>query len=333
MPSSGQTYSPREIPFDERISETVSLSRILDHFLDERESPATVIGFLEANLERIDDIMTFSDHSPRLFSLDLLSRCARHETERFHEIVKSVEDVSETKCLVYQVFCCERSPEWVRDLFRGDMKRLQSLKIPHPYNGRIGETLSKLERMYCFWGTTPYDISEILNRMPIYEYYSLSKHMNPDFGNASWCSSIFGSRILQDDLFHLLSADRQFLYLKGMDETSITPSFQQLKGMKQMLTNRVYPVEMRLHVAKLVENVAMNAYVERILGNIYPDEKILMAKSMNELAMKLHIQGDGRLFDWFFFWVLSIRGFDFVSKCGRNVKSMLEEYYDITDLF
>lgn len=63
--------------YDDRFSEKVSLSRVLDYFLEKEESPLVVSSFLEDHADDVDDIMECAALSGRMFSVDYVARMPR----------------------------------------------------------------------------------------------------------------------------------------------------------------------------------------------------------------------------------------------------------------
>lgn len=76
--------------YDETISNDVSLSRILDAFIIEDESPATIVAFLEQHDDSFKDIISYSLHWTRMFQLDFMLKCKGNTLDYMVKKLKSI---------------------------------------------------------------------------------------------------------------------------------------------------------------------------------------------------------------------------------------------------
>lgn len=80
--------------FDEKISETISLSRILDSFLEDEENPEVICNFLSQHYNDCFDILYNSNLSNRIFQIDYIVRCNQSQLDFICDIIEKSRDKS-----------------------------------------------------------------------------------------------------------------------------------------------------------------------------------------------------------------------------------------------
>ena len=93
--------------FDENISVDISLSKILDAFIFENESPKTIIAFLEQHDSSFKEIISHSICWTRLFQIDFVLQCEDEQVDYLISKLKSIPGKIAAYCS-WQI-CCSNS--------------------------------------------------------------------------------------------------------------------------------------------------------------------------------------------------------------------------------
>jgi len=318
--------------FDEEISTTVSLSQILDCFLEDGENPSTIFSFLEMHENEIEDIVKFSCLSPRMFSLDFIKKCSRQELLSLVKLIEKYDMGDEGDCLIWQVFCCKDISNDIKTMFSKSQKELK-YRREHPYGGSSGRIFERLDSGMNSVDNGPFDIAQEFNKFSESDIRTFAG----SFGLAKK-RSLFSNRILQPDVFQYIEPIKQFILLNNLPSSRWW--FSTHKGFKQILNLDFHP-DMKKIICGLIESrleeLFWVKYTHRkdTLNPIIPNsiQKLIKeSKSFNELIMKMQIRGDEKTMDWVMYCVLVIKGLDFIKKCGKTGEKILKEHLDITEI-
>ena len=315
--------------FDEKISNTVSLSQILDCFLVEDEKPSTIFSFLGLYEKKIVDILKYSCATPRMFALDFLKKCSRQELIELSKIIElklayssAGRPLDEVDCLVWQIFCCKDVPESTKSIFRTSLEKLRGLRPEHPYGGFGGKKFETIDAEMLSIENGPFELSYAINKLTVDELKTFTSSVVTMKNR-----SLFIHRVLQTDVWQLIDPMRQFLILNNLPWNKWWISTH--KSLKQILSHDFHSDMKRLVCDKIKSRDSELGWVKYI-----GKEEINECKTLNEFLMKGQIRGDWGLVDWSWvvYKILVIKGLDFFHGCGKYGGNFLRKHLDITEL-
>ena len=129
--------------FDENISVDISLSKILDAFIFENESPKTIIAFLEQHDSSFKEIISHSICWTRLFQIDFVLQCEDEQVDYLISKLKSIPGKIAAYCS-WQI-CCSNSftSQKLKWKFRKELSWiLDHFKTRHPYHNFTGKDIT-----------------------------------------------------------------------------------------------------------------------------------------------------------------------------------------------
>lgn len=308
--------------FDDRVSTTVSLPRILDVFLGDNEKPSTILYFLKEHEDRFPDIVKFSDHSPRLFSLDFLGRCNPAERNLLESLLP--EDNAgneEINRFIWSIFCCNGVPNNIKRIFREHIDWLRDKeRAVHPHSGRIGKSIHEIDKVLCEYPYGPFNYADAINSLDCNRIVEWSRNFR---------RSLYAFRIFQCDVFSLIDPMRQFLLLNNLE---VGYAFPMHKCMKQLLQSNIQ-ADIKRKICEVVHRDEYAGIYSGIFGAFYGTEleriiadEIDSAKSFNSLYMKILVSGHDIYMDWILYLTLVRRGLSFMGKSSVSNLSLMDEH-------
>jgi len=260
--------------FDERLSESVSLSKILDCFIEDRESPDIILSFLKEHECYIKDIIDCSECSARLFSLDFIKRCSFPQMIEVRKFFEKFED--DTSYLVWQILQSDM-PNNTKRFFRSYLSMIKPKK--HPYAGKLSsvyiQTFDKI-----FIDTDDIDcVVDKINSIPNNTFEDLVK--NIDY-------SLFRERIYQRDMFCGFSIEKQYILIKALSRYGICK--WTVKFTKQILNSGI-DVEVKYELFKTIENSMrfVDSYDIMLPDEII--ELVNLSQNFSQMMLKLNLYG------------------------------------------
>ena len=190
--------------FDKNISVDISLSKILDAFIFESESPKTIIAFLEQHDSLFKEIISHSLCWTRLFQIDFVLQCEDEQVDYLISKLKSIPGKIAAYCS-WQI-CCSNSftSQKLKWKFRKELSWiLDHFKTRHPYHNFTGKDISRIDAM-LFAACNKQEFPEILNDISIEDFSSLVTLSD---------SSLFKFRIYSLDVFQELNDARKWIFL------------------------------------------------------------------------------------------------------------------------
>lgn len=190
--------------YDQTISDTVSLSRVLDAFAYDNEPPEVVLSFLDSYNGSIADILSSSLVKSKICCIDFLHKCS-------YKQAKWIADNFD--CLPLQ---CRCDLAWqtadmrsgissgVLFMFKKFLKDLLMSDIQHPYKHGAEKYVSELDDM-MFEAAKAGDITCALSACTSRGFEALSPYLD---------YSLFFSRIFQVDIFDALSTQNKYIFFK-----------------------------------------------------------------------------------------------------------------------
>lgn len=328
--------------FDPKLSTTVSLSRILDSFLEEEENPSTVLSFLELNKKDIADIIKWSDHSSRLFSIGFIQRCSFDEVQQFCKILSPL-------VTHYSTWLELRRLDWMvrvsnldistKNVFKSlNFDNVLQRSAKHPHAGHIGADFEGIDTLLLRCNQTADDIAEILNSI---RFESFERFL------VNITHSLYCFRICQSDVISKLEPDKLYIFTNWLKHNT-NHTYLIYKGLKELIVSPILIPDVRLEILKNIASNYSGSLVMEILD--FPDEienLMTMSSSFTQFLMKMQLIGNSGALDWVLFPVavnFSIPGSQHRDLFTKDRKTTLDqivkkhekifkEYFDITDLF
>lgn len=174
--------------FDYKISTTISLSKTLDVFLEDNEKPSTILYFLKEHEDKFLDIVKFSDHSPRLFSIDFLRKCSLREKKLFESFLSEDNINEEISLFIWSIFCCNGVPNDTKSIFKKHFDWLRDkAKLSHLHGGRTGRTIYEVDKVLCEYSHEPFNYADAINSLD----YDIVVEWSKNFQRSLYAFRIF----------------------------------------------------------------------------------------------------------------------------------------------
>lgn len=301
--------------FDNKISENISLSKILDCFLEENENPKIIISFLEDHEKNISDILMYSDLSGRLLSIDFISKCSFIDLQKYYRLLKNVH----IDFLIWQILQSNLS-ERVKNLFRPLL--INNYNVRHPYSHSNTNTIQLFDKLFVDVGKDINEICENINRISDSKFEEISHEFN---------NSLFEDRFYQLDVFENLSPSKQYLTVHSLKHISYFKCTH-MKFIRQLLISNI-ETDTKVEIYNILSKFYIPYYF--VVQNDISDEmNILLDKNLSfeEVMMKSFLYGlDNLAGELIFIWLIHGR-IDMLKKLLNHNREILVEYFDICDL-
>lgn len=314
--------------FDDSISATVPLSKILDCFIEEDEKPSTIIWFLKDHIDYIEDILNYSECSDRLFFVDFIARCSYREAKEFYDLMNL--RISRDKYffldydvqhlyLVWQILQ-SNIPTNIKNLFKKYLQKSDNLNW-HPYRRVSNASKSRIfDNIFTDVDNSIEDIAENINKIKDDYFVEICK---------SNTESLFYKRMLQRDLFLLLDIRKQFILLTEMQRSLI--SHPQFKFFRQILNSNV-DVEIKLFIYDMFGSP--RAFIQNGNFLITHEMQTLMEDSVNysQLMLNLDLWGIDDFGGELVFYLFCMHKLDWLIDIMESNEELLINQFDIRDL-
>lgn len=329
--------------FDESISTKVSLPRVLDQLLADKEDPGIIISFLDDHREDIVDILAFSTCSPRLLSLEFIRKLNLSQVLYFSDMTYSILMEHRPMAtlvkyeifnMVWQVLVSKRALDTVKELFRRHTEQpWASIDMPHPYRRRVGLAVQTLEAPLLDEDTPEglaFEVNELDN--DDFDFYckNLTSH------------GLLCGRLLQDDVFGNIDPVKQYFLMKEIpfQDTPISMDhhykygIQTTKGIKRIMCGdmdvEVRKMSLETSLKLNLDWIKLQPDICEVLDYLEVEEASEVGAS--KIIMKAMLGGCERYFDWILFFILNIRGPEFMARAIAGNKLVFEKYFDIIDV-
>ena len=314
--------------FDDEYSDSVSLSRILDYFIEDGEKSSIILDFLSKyNTDEILDIFKNSRCVPRILCLDFANRCSETEYERILGIVKDVtkriDRFDKDSMRMYLYFLWQLLGSGLSDsrkkLARDVLKDVPCFE-KHPYRGSMGGIVSQ------------YD-SVIFNRSTNGDE-SLCKLCDMNIGafkryiDNMW-HSLWSMRLMQMDIFGSLDAGKQYILAsKVFSNRTTNVDFRNdiFRFYRQIMDSDIDAI-MKNSINDMMLSSFPGHYVKNKIHNMVNEYS-----SIEEIMMMLQIFGmDDYAEDMILYFLLKDDK-ESLMWIHENCDNILEEYLDIRNL-
>jgi hypothetical protein len=299
--------------YDEKISMEVSLSKILDYFLESGEEPSSVVNFLNLYQTRIGEVYEHSHLFARIGRLDFASRLRHDELEWLLTMWLQKNSIYAAR-LVWQILCSDAN---------GITKRLArkfvgEIRFPHPHTGYTGRIARILDGLISKWGFSVFEMAERLNEIGFRDYCLYMGSVG---------SSVFIDGMLQSDFFNCLDAKRQWVFLSNVLESDVDSVT--LENFFFQILSEEHPVEMKLQLVKKLQKSSIRHYS---LQNKDLMKKVKTAGNWPEVAVWCQLMGIEDIFDELIFNLLKNDNRKMLFSILDNEPDLFRNSYDIIDV-
>ena len=308
--------------YNQNISDDVSLSQILDEFIESNESPRVILNFLKQYESNLIDIIKYSTLSNRLFALDFIKRCSLTDLSIFIKLLENIfENYSQLgffdhkaiSNMYYQVLQSNLD-RYTLNIFNkinvDNLKRLHA----HPYKFS-NKKIQEFDRIFCDINCDIDDIIEQINIIDDNEFVSIASLLN---------DSLWYDRILQLDIFSLLSPIKQYFIVQKLKGKLIDG-----KIVKQWLTS-----DLEVAIKKDIYNCLVRFI--STFKEINSEEILEILRSLNDsyesMMFKLYLMGVDRYASNVIYRLLASGSINTLKLMLKNNRDILENYFNICDL-
>lgn len=310
----------------------VTPSMVLDHFIEERESPTTIMRFLN-DMEDSERLRTLQDSDcvARLFQLDFITRCNFTE-QRYFMVLSRRYGTYQSTYLSWQVLKSNLDDS-TKHMFRGNL----DLSVPyrHPYAGITGRLASEFDTLFLDKERNLIEIVDILNSMQSDRFSSFCICL---------CRSLFFERILQLDIFSMLTDDRKWI-LVGKICSSLS-RFEPISGSRDSNTwcnlidcmcrfnKQVFcstlDTDLKCDLYETTYRICNYLELERIPDSVKLE--IDEASSYAELELNLVLNGIDEIGVPVVLYMLRQHRIDHLTGFVKHHGDFLAKYFDICDM-
>ena len=206
--------------FDPQLSETVSLSEVLDELLRSNESPDTVMSFLESCGSAIPDVVSRSMCASKIPNLDFFGKLTLPSGRKLFNRVVEEFLVGPVESWLFLVQLSRTGPDAARICAGLDSSGICN-------RAALGHSLPRISKGNCLDelflepGSSIYYVAEKINAADDYEFDCLLAMQGP---------FLFHGRLLQEDLFLLLSDQKRFILLNNVFKDCWDMSLESIRG-------------------------------------------------------------------------------------------------------
>lgn len=258
--------------FDSTISKDVSLSKVLDAFILDDESPSIIVAFLKQHDDAFADILQYSFYCNRLFQLDFFLKCGEDEQQYIITKLKDV-NIYDAAMLTWQVLKSNSGKvQHVKYRLRKELKWILENGPRHPYGYHHEAFIGQLDDV-CF---------KLAESDQIHELPTIVKpeRLNTFFQYLSY--SLFQDRLLQYDFFANLNDVGKHVFCYNVFGSCKPSSLKRLA--LQILDSDEIPE---------VKELCFNSMYQQFVPTDILDEKtldlVIKCKSFPELMLKMTI--------------------------------------------
>lgn len=328
--------------YDQTISDTVSLSRVLDAFAYDNEPPEVVLSFLDSYNGSIADIVDSSLVKSKLFCIDFLHKCSYKQAKWI---------ASHFDCLPMQ---CRCDLAWqtadtrsdinsgVLFMFKQHLPKILKSDVRHPYKHGAEKYVSELDDM-LFEAAKAGDITCALCNCTTSGFEEVS----------SWLDhSLFFRRMFQVDVFDALSVQNKYVLFKKSILDSINfyfaPSQHQVEDysevcadfLLQVFGTKIIDDDVKKQMCSMLLSSKQVSGSTRAVAMHIAETKFKMkgtkklidnAKHVSSVLIDLAIQGEDR-YDAVILYMLLMKKRKLLEEWIDSDPDQVRENFDIVDI-
>ena len=317
--------------YDQTISDTVSLSRVLDVFAYDNEQPEIVLNFLDSYHESIADIVDCSLVKSKLFSIDFLHRCSYNQAKWIADNFDYLP--IQCRCDLAWQTADTRSGISISVLFmfKKYLKKLLLSDIEHPYRGRSDIYVSELDDM-MFEAAKQGDITCALSYCSTNGFEKTVCHLH---------NSLFCRRILQIDAFNALNFHNKYILLKYIISPTINFANESActDFLFQVFGTKFIDEDIKKTICSMILRSSNNlwlhilaAYIANSKFKLKDTKKLIdKAEHISSVLLNLAIQGEDR-YDAVILYMLLMKKRKLLEEWIDSDPDQVKDNFDIVNI-
>lgn len=304
--------------YDEQLSDDVSLSRILDAFIESGETPAIIVQFLKRYDSDFKDIATRSLYIDRIYCSDYLRKCSWSEAEYFLSHLEDIDKLSAMYCAWQCLMLAASKPEFsfLKKHSFDFVHNPDNSGVRHPHAG------------YGYNDIKLVDIDFIMNGFcPELAFDSFTHDELEKFINGG-VHSLFATRLFQFDCFATCSNLQQYVIIKNVKNL---PEFISFKFAKQLLVSDIAP-DIKYEIIKqgVLPYIAALSLTD-VVANEELFKMIDKAKTYPSIAIYMTLNGEDAIADGILYMLASGK-YKMLAEMAELDEETMEKNFPIKDL-
>ena len=302
--------------YDEKISENVSLSKVLDILIESEEPSDIIVNFLKMYDNDFKEIASRSMCIDRIFCSDWLRRCKSTEADYVLSHLEDIDQLNAMYC-AWQCLMLAASKHEYDFLTKHSFKFIhnpENKKIQHPYSGYGYNDVKDIDLDFIMNGFSPALAFSSFN------YDGLERFIN------GGVHSLFATRLFQLDCFNACSYLHKFIIIKNLCNL---PDFISYKFAKQLLVADIEP--------EIKNEIVDSTIIDSILKHIDFDEDaeyfhmLKHAKDYPSIAIQMTLRGEDAISDGIIY-MLCLKKWKVLSEMAELDEETLQRNFPIKDL-
>lgn len=306
--------------FDEKISETIPLSRILDSFIEDDESPEVICTFLEQHYDDCFDILYNSNLSNRIFQIDFIVKCHQKEVDFIHRVIENCKaETSVWLVLCWQILSSNLDKR-IKHRFN-----LKNKELSHVYT-RGSKHIQEFDSIFLNDIDKFGNLSDIANKISNEKFFSITNDLN---------YSLLTNRFLQYDFFYNLNVEKQYIFIKNIfrsiDMKTRIYGHSLVKFIKQILSSDIDSKVKFMVYSEMIKR----DWIGYIIGkNLTADEhmEIETSTSYPRLMMTMDLNGIDFIMEDVILKLLYLKKLDILIEMYKRDIELIEKFFDIRNL-
>ena len=304
--------------YDNQLSDDVSLSRILDTFIESGESPTIIVQFLKKYDDDFKDIAARSLYIERIYCSDYLRKCKLLEAEYFLSHLDDIDSISAMYCAWQCLMLAAAKPEFsfLKKYTFDFVHKQENGGIRHPHAG------------YGYDDIKSIDIDFIMNGFcPELAFDSFTHDELEKFINGG-VHSLFATRLFQFDCFVACSNLQQYVIIKNVKNL---PEFISFKFAKQLLVSDIAPdIKYEIIKQEVLPYIAALTLTD-VVANEELFKMIDKAKNYPSIAIYMTLNGEDAIADGILYMLASGK-YKMLAEMAELDEETMEKNFPIKDL-
>lgn len=308
--------------FDEKISETISLSRILDSFIEDDESPEVICNFLLQYYNDCFDILYNSNLSNRIFQIDFIVKCNQKEIDFICDLIED----NKVESSVWLVLCWQILRSNIDNRIKYRFKNFpKNAVLSHVYC-RGSKHIQEFDSIFLNDIDKFDNLSYIANNISNEEFLNITEDLN---------YSLLTNRLLQYDFFYNLKIERQYLFIKNIfhsiDMKTGIYGHSLVKFIKQILSSDIDADVKFLVYSEMVKRDWIRYIIEK---NLTVDENVEIetSTSYSRLMMTMTLNGIDFIIEDVILKLLYLSKIDILIEMYKHDNELIEKFFDVRNL-
>lgn len=305
--------------YDDKLSNDVSLSRILDALIESGESPTILVQFLKKYDSHFKDIAYKSMYIDRIYCSDYLRKCKHSDAEY---LLSHLEDIVDKPSAMYCAWQClklaaeKHEFSFLKKQSLEFVNRQENRGIRHPYAGYGYSDIKAIDTDFIINGFCPELAFDSFKLNELDNFISGCMH------------SLFAARLFQIDCFNACSDLHKFVIIKSLENL---PKFIAFKFTKQLLVSNIAP-DVKYEIIK--QGVLPYIAIFSLAKNADMDDLFRLIDKANDyasIAIHMTLNGEDAIADGILY-MLAIKKYKMLAEMAELDPDTMKNNFPINDL-